>query len=128
MEEKDNSTKKIKCIDLAYLNQKTKCNPTLMMEMIALYLAQTPPLIDTIKQSLADQNWPLLGAAAHKIIPSFSIMGISPNFENMAKKIHELANAQEKSEEILNLVLQLEEVCLQACNELEEELNIIKNT
>ena len=128
LEEKDNTKKKIKCIDLVYLNQRTKSNPTLMMEMISLYLAQTPPLIDTIKQSLADQNWSLLGAAAHKMIPSFSIMGISPNFENMAKKIQEFASTQEKSEEIRDLVLQLEEVCKQACNELEEELNIIKNT
>ncbi|MFV5687893.1 PAS domain S-box protein [Flavobacterium sp. ZT3R25] len=128
LEEKDNTKKKIKCIDLVYLNQRTKSNPALMMEMISLYLAQIPPLIDTIKQSLADQNWCLLGAAAHKMIPSFSIMGISPNFENMAKKIQEFASAQEKSEEIHNLVLQLEEVCLQACYELEEELNIIKNT
>jgi PAS domain S-box-containing protein len=127
-EEKDNSKKKIRCIDLVYLNQKTKSNPTLMMEMISLYLAQTPPLIDTIKQSFTDQNWTLLGAAAHKMIPSFSIMGISPNFENMAKKIQEFASAQEKSEGIQDLVLQLEEICLQACSELEEELNIIKNT
>ncbi|MFM2368303.1 MAG: hypothetical protein RL619_603 [Bacteroidota bacterium] len=127
-EEKDNTKKKIRCIDLVYLNQKTKSNPTLMMEMISLYLSQTPPLIDTIKQSFTDQNWNLLGAAAHKMIPSFSIMGISPNFENMAKKIQEFASAQEKSEGIQDLVLQLEEICLQACSELEEELNIIKNT
>jgi PAS domain S-box-containing protein len=127
-EEKDNTKKKIRCIDLVYLNQRTKSNPTLMMEMISLYLSQTPPLIDTIKQSFTDQNWPLLGAAAHKMIPSFSIMGISPNFENMAKKIQEFASAQEKSEGIQDLVLQLEEICLQACSELEEELNIIKNT
>jgi len=93
-----------------------------------LYLAQTPPLIITIKQSLEDQNWSLLGAATHKMIPSFSIMGISPNFENIAKKIQEFASTQEKTEAIHDLVLQLEEVCLQACSELEEELNIIKNT
>ncbi|MFV5685039.1 PAS domain S-box protein [Flavobacterium sp. GB2R13] len=127
LDEKDNTTKKIRCIDLVYLNQRTKSNPTLMMEMISLYLLQTPPLIDTIKQSFADQNWSLLGAAAHKMIPSFSIMGISPAFENIAKKIQEFANAQEKSDEIDALVLQLEEVCLQACSELEEELNVIKN-
>ncbi|MFV7235708.1 PAS domain S-box protein [Flavobacterium sp. ZB4R12] len=128
LEEKDTTKKKIKCIDLVYLNQRTKSNPALMMEMISLYLAQTPPLINTIKQSLADQNWSLLGAATHKMIPSFSIMGISPNFENIAKKIQEFASTQEKSEGIHDLVLQLEEVCLQACSELEEELNIIKNT
>ncbi|TDE53404.1 response regulator [Flavobacterium sp. GT3P67] len=128
LEDTNSSMKKIKCIDLVYLNQRTKSNPTLMMEMISLYLSQTPSLINTIKQSLEDENWPLLGAAAHKMIPSFSIMGISTNFENIAKKIQEFALAQEKSEGIEDLVKQLEEICLQACSELEEELNLIKNT
>jgi CheY-like chemotaxis protein len=128
LEEEAHTKKKIRCIDLAYLNQRTKSNPALMMEMISLYLAQTPPLLDTIKQSFSEQNWSLLGAAAHKMIPSFSIMGISPDFENIAKKIQEFTTAQEKNEEIHELVLQLEEVCLQACSELEEELEIIKNS
>jgi PAS domain S-box-containing protein len=120
--------KKIKYIDLVYLNQRTKSNPALMMEMIATYLQQTPPLINTIKQSLEEKNWELLGAAAHKMIPSFSIMGISTDFENMAKKIQDFAMAQEKTEGVADLVLELEKICLLACEELQEELNIIKNT
>ncbi len=127
LEKTENIKQKIRCIDLVYLNKRTKSNPKLMMEMISLYLTQTPPLIDAIKQSLAEENWSLLGSAAHKIIPSFSIMGISPAFENIAKKIQEFANIQEKVEGINDLVFQLEEVCSQACSELEEELNIIKN-
>ena len=127
-EEKEIAKKKIKYTDLVYLNQRTKSNPTLMMEMISLYLAQTPPLITTIKQSLAEKNWTLLGAAAHKIIPSFAIMGMSPDFENMAKKIQDSAIAQEKTDEIADLVLELEKICLQACIELQEEFNTIKNT
>ena len=127
-EVKDNADKQIKCIDLVYLNQRTKSNPTLMMEMIALYLAQTPSLMNTIKQSLAEKNWTLLGAAAHKMIPSFAIMGMSPDFENMAKKIQDFALAQEKTEGIVELVLELEKICLQACTELQEEFNTIKKT
>ncbi|RTY65039.1 PAS domain S-box protein [Flavobacterium sp. LB2P53] len=128
LKENNSKEKKIKCIDLIYLNQKTKSNPTLMMEMISLYLVQTPPLMNTIKQSLEDKNWKLLGAAAHKMIPSFAIMGINSDFENMAKKIQNFAITQDQSEGIYDLVLQLEKICLQACIELEEELNIIKNT
>ncbi len=124
----DTTVKKIRCIDLVYLNQKTKSDPELMMEMIDLYLAQTPTLINTIKQSFAEQNWQLMAAAAHKMIPSFSIMGISSDFENIAKRIQEFANSHEKLTEIDELVTQLEQICLQACLELEEELNIIKNT
>jgi HPt (histidine-containing phosphotransfer) domain-containing protein len=118
---------KTRCINLVYLNQRTKSNPKLMMEMIALYLGQVPPLVQTMKQSLADQNWSLLAASAHKMIPSFSIVGISSDYENMAKKIQELATAPEKSKEIHELVQQLEEVCLQACNELQEELNNLRS-
>jgi PAS domain S-box-containing protein len=125
---KEGSTKKIKCIDLVYLNQRTKSNPVLMMEMISLYLNQTPSLINTIKQSLADEDWLLLGSTVHKMIPSFSIVGINPDFENMAKKIQEYAKAQEQKDDIHDLVRQLEEICLQACTELEEEFNLIKNT
>ena len=118
---------KTRCINLVYLNQRTKSNPKLMMEMIALYLGQVPPLVQTMKQSLADQNWSLLAASAHKMIPSFSIVGISANYENMAKKIQELATAEEKSKEIHELVQQIEEICLQACNELQEELNNLRS-
>ncbi|MFV8337037.1 ATP-binding protein [Flavobacterium sp. RSP29] len=128
LEENNPKDAKIKYIDLVYLNQLTKSNPTLMMEMISLYLVQTPPLISAIKQSLEEENWQLLSAAAHKMIPSFAIMGMSPNFENIAKKIQEFAIAQDKSTGIDNLVMQLEAICIQACQELQEEFNILKNT
>lgn len=117
---------KSKCIDLDYLLHRTKSNPTLMMEMISLYLEQTPPLISSMKKSLLDQDWDMLQATVHKMIPSFSIVGISTDFENMAKKIHEYALIQQQTDVITDLVGKIEEVCLQACKELEIEFNTIK--
>ena len=115
-----------RCIDLDYLIRRTKSNPNLMMEMISLYLEQTPPLIRTMKQSFKDKDWHLLYSAVHKMIPSFAIMGISTDFENMAKKVQEFASTQKQSEGISDLVLQLGNVCNQACEELEEELLELK--
>jgi HPt (histidine-containing phosphotransfer) domain-containing protein len=117
-----------KCTDLNYLIQRTKSNPVLMMEMISLYLEQTPPLISTMKMSLKNKDWNSLYAAVHKIIPSFAIMGISSDFENMAKKVQEFASTQQQADGIPALVLQLETVCNQACIELEIEYNAIKDT
>jgi hypothetical protein len=54
-------------------------------------------------------------------------MGISHDFENMAKKVQEFASTQQQTEGIHDLVLQLGAVCTQACKELEEEFNRIKN-
>ena len=62
------------------------------------------------------------------MIPSFSIMGISPDFENMAKKILEYAVLQEQSEGIEDLMQQLEKICENACKELQGEFNRIKTT
>jgi PAS domain S-box-containing protein len=117
-----------KCIDLAYLSQRTKSNPVLMLEMIDLYLEQTPSLIETIKQSFQDQDWDLLQSAVHKMIPSFSIMGMKKEFEDLAKKIQEYANTQQETHKIASLVEKLETICAQACTELKEEINVIKKT
>lgn len=117
---------KSKYIDLAYLTLRTQSSPKLMAEMISLYLEQTPPLIVLMKQSFKDKDWGSLHAAVHKMIPSFSIMGISIDFENMAKKIQEYAGNQQQAEGIPGMVLQLEKVCTRACEELEEELFMIK--
>ena len=121
-----NETKKSKYIDLEYLMHRTKSNPALMMEMISLYLEQTPPLIKAMKESFDKKDWQTLYAAVHKMIPSFSIVGIHTDFEAMAKKIKDFANTQTHSESLQDWVLQLETVCTQACKELEEELNRIK--
>jgi hypothetical protein len=61
------------------------------------------------------------------MIPSFSIMGISTDFENMAKKIQDYANSQQLADGIHDMVLQLENVCTQACKELTEEFHSLKN-
>jgi hypothetical protein len=60
------------------------------------------------------------------MIPSFAIIGISKEFENIAKTVQEYANTQQLTEDIPKLVVQLEDVCLQACDELKVEYNIIK--
>jgi len=118
----------LKCTDLHYLIRRTKSNPELMMQMISLYLEQTPTLINDMKQSLLDKDWHLLYTTVHKMIPSFSIMGISTDFENMAKQVQEYASKQLETDGIPELVFQIETVCKQACKELEVEYNTIKNT
>ena len=120
--------KTLRCTDLSYLIGITKNDPTLMMEMIAIYLEQTPDLINIMKQSLLDKDWNGLHSAAHKIIPSFAIMGISPDFEVMAKKVQAYAGTLSQLNGIDGLLLQLENICKQACIELEEEYSTLKYT
>ncbi|MDD4970526.1 MAG: response regulator [Paludibacter sp.] len=118
----------LKYTNLDYLSKRTKSNPKLMMEMISLYLEQTPPLINAMKKGFLNNDWIQLHAAVHKMIPSFSIMGINVDFENMARKVQEYSGTLQQSDTIKNMVTQLETVCTRACEELEIEFNNIKNT
>jgi HPt (histidine-containing phosphotransfer) domain-containing protein len=115
-----------KCIDLTYLYNRTKNNPELMLEMIALYLVQTPELINRMKLCLAEKNWDSLYGAAHKIIPSFSIMGMNKDFETMAKMIQEYSASGKQLDKIEGLVMQIDTICSQACLELKEEYKLIE--
>ena len=122
-----NQSENLKYVDLSYLSRRTKSNPQLMLEMIELYLNQTPPLIATMKQSLMDKDWNQLQSAVHKMIPSFSIMGISKDFENIALKVQEdVDNIVRQNSGMKKMIAQLENVCSEACKELEGEFNIIK--
>ncbi len=121
----DNITNK--CTNLDYLKIRTKSNPVMMEEMISLYLEQTPPLITAMKKGLQDKDWDAIYSAVHKLIPSFSIMGISASFENMAREVQENASTRHYLDRMPEMIRQLENICLQACEELDEELNAIKD-
>jgi hypothetical protein len=54
-------------------------------------------------------------------------MGIHTDFESMAKKINDFALHQQQIEHIPNLILQLENICQLACQELTKEMQILKN-
>ena len=114
--------------NLDYLKVRTKSNPKLIQEMISIYLQQTPAVLDAMHQSVVDKDWHLLAAATHKIIPSFAIMGMSPDLEKMARQIQEAANTGCFTDDIAQMVTQVESICRQACIELELEYNLIKNT
>ena len=126
--ETDNQSnvKKPEYIDLASLKSRTKGNRELMMEMIAIYIEQTPPLIKQMKRGVQDEDWGTVYSAAHKMIPSFSIVGMHQDFEEIARKIQEYSGTQKHTEKVKVLVMKLEEVCSKACKELEEELKSTK--
>jgi hypothetical protein len=54
-------------------------------------------------------------------------MGISKDFEEMAKNVQEYARTKKHLDDIPALVLKIEKVCAMACKELEIEANSLKN-
>ena len=140
--EDNNNGNKINYTNLSYLVQHTRSNPALVMEMISIYLEQTPPLVSAMKESFEQKNWQSLYAAVHKMIPSFSIIGLGEQYENMAKKVQEYArhhseagaanlpiqghDGETNQEEIADYILQIENICEQTCSELAPMLTQLK--
>jgi PAS domain S-box-containing protein len=116
------------CINLDDLIQRTKGNPIVVMEMIEAYLDQTPPLIISMNKSFKDQDWKKLYSTVHKMIPSFTIMGINSDFEDMAKSVQEYARERQQATGLSDLILQLSNVCTNACAELKVEYDRIKKS
>jgi CheY-like chemotaxis protein len=112
--------------DLTYLREHTKANPELMLQMISLYLKQTLPLINEMKLGIDKKDWNSVYGSAHKLIPSFSIVGIHKDFEETAKKVQEYSGTQKHLDYIPEPVSKIEIVCTKACEELEAEYNLIK--
>ena len=55
-------------------------------------------------------------------------MGISSNFENLARNIQENAGKQKQTQELGAWVKQVGLICMQACEELEEEFRNLKES
>jgi PAS domain S-box-containing protein len=115
-----------KYTDLKYLSQRTKSDPALMTEMISLYLGQTLPLIKEMAEYVNTKNWKALQIIAHKMIPSFPIVGVSSRYENIAKDLQELARNGGNEQDIRKNVQILEKVLIGSCSELETVLNSLK--
>ncbi|MEO5890369.1 MAG: chemotaxis protein CheB [Ferruginibacter sp.] len=110
-----------KYTDLTYLHQRTKSDPVLIKEMIRIYIEQTATLISAIKEGMDKKDWVLLQSAAHKMLPSFTIMGFDGVYQNMVKKIQEYSGDPEQFDAIEQSVVKIEAVCKQAIVELREE-------
>ena len=63
-------------LDLSYLQDVANGSNEFMIEMIQLFLDQTPGYFEQLDQLIKDLNWPLVAEISHKIKPSLTFMGI----------------------------------------------------
>lgn len=116
---------KISHIDLSYLLEITKSNSKLVFKMISIFLKETPPMIDALKNSFKKRDWEALHAETHNLIPTFRIIGMNEEFGTITQKIHEYNGEKENFDEIKELIIKLEADCKLVYKELNEELKII---
>lgn len=72
-------------IDLSYLRDVSSGSNEFMIEMIELFLDQTPGYFEQLNQLISDENWPRVAEIAHKIKPTLAFMGADAAKDRMAE-------------------------------------------
>ncbi len=109
-----------KHIDLAYLKQLSNGSNEFISQMILIFSEQTPQIINDMEKSLGAKDWKSLRAAAHKMKPSISIMGIK-ELEEVIPVIEKYSENQENLDELPELLDKVKDVCSVVIEELETE-------
>jgi len=72
-------------LDLSYLQDVASGSTEFMIEMIELFLTQTPAYFDQLGQLIIDENWSAVADIAHKIKPTLAFMGVESARGSMAE-------------------------------------------
>lgn len=107
-------------IDLSYLQEVASNNVEFMVEMIDIFLAQTPEYVSILNDAICDQSWPKIAEMAHKIKPTLAFMGANEAKETMAS-IESRARSEEDYEGVLTDFKNLKEVFVEIFSGLEEK-------
>jgi HPt (histidine-containing phosphotransfer) domain-containing protein len=82
-------------IDLTYLKEVASENVEFMVDMIDLFLAQTPAYVQDLKSAIELKDWGKIALTSHKLKPTFAFMGIEVGRELMGTIEH---RAREKED------------------------------
>lgn len=107
-------------IDLSYLKEVASGNIEFMVEMIDIFLDQTPGYLSNLNEAIENKNWQKIAESAHKIKPTLGFMGIESAKETMAE-IELNARKQEDFENIVLKYNQMQDVFKTIFVKLEEK-------
>lgn len=77
------SSNSVPALNLSYLNDVASGSVEFMVEMIDIFLEQTPGYFDTLTQAIKDGNWQTVADVAHKIKPTLAFMGVDKAKDDM---------------------------------------------
>ncbi|WP_051189591.1 Hpt domain-containing protein [Daejeonella oryzae] len=96
-------------IDLSYLSDVAGGSSEFMIEMIDMFLDQTPEYFEEIDQSINDLDWSNVATLAHKIKPTLAFMGVDfariemAELERKAKNLDSVETIRPMFDNLMNL-------------------------
>jgi HPt (histidine-containing phosphotransfer) domain-containing protein len=106
-------------IDLSYLSDVASGSTEFMVDMISIFLEQTPGYVVQLGKAIKDKDWPVVANVAHKIKPTLAFMGVASARDDM-EIIEENARNLQNLEDIEIKFNALESICGYLFSRLEE--------
>jgi HPt (histidine-containing phosphotransfer) domain-containing protein len=106
-------------IDLSYLRTTTENDPTIIRDLIKLFIQQLPDLKKNILTAYENRNWKALKDAAHKAKSSFQIIGAYSQADEL-KQMEIMAFEDREKHEFDTLIINFKDSCKQVVIELNE--------
>lgn len=118
--QKSDKKKTDKVVDFQSLHEMTSGDQAVMLEMMELFLDQTPPLVDNLESAFEKSDWRSMAETAHKMKPTFTYMGIDEAFEISIEleKYREVKKVK-KTEPVAKLINRLTAITSEAYKEIE---------
>jgi HPt (histidine-containing phosphotransfer) domain-containing protein len=113
-------------VDLSYLKDVASGSDEFMIDMIDLFLDQTPTYFEQLEQFIVEENWSKVADIAHKIKPTLAFMGVDSARESMAE-IEQNARNLINLETISPAFQILKEMSVQLYKQLEEVKASLQN-
>ena len=111
--------------NLSYLEQLDTGDDEIIVEMVEMFLENTPESIELLEKHVKAGNWKKLGAEAHKLKPNLSYVGLD-QARDIILEIENLAKNDPDAGQLKAKIEQLNGICKQAYRELEEQLQELK--
>ncbi|HXB40634.1 MAG TPA: Hpt domain-containing protein [Bacteroidia bacterium] len=108
-----------KITNLDYLVDLSKGNKLFVKEMIVIFLSENPEEIKTIEKGIAEKDYDLIKATAHKLRSTIPFIGLDKLIESEVEEMETLATNHANIKEIEKRFSRIKETCEKACIELQ---------
>ena len=105
--------------DLSFLKSFTGEDNERMVKYINNFLSMGPEKVAAMESALAEKNYSELRAAAHKLKPQLSYMGIN-SIKDDIQNIEDFAAEEKNLDQLPELVTKVSSICKQAFRELDD--------
>lgn len=111
-------------LDLSYLYEITGSDSEIIIEMLELFMSETPKQIANIKEGIEAGDWFKIKAEAHKLKTNFIYVGLV-ELNELTIEIEKLAKERSNLERIEQIVKKLEDGFTESIPSIKFELKRI---